>query len=223
MSGLPAVKEISIEISTSLGSISATLQSANQPKAVITFAHGAGAGKDHPFMKSLSLELANKSISSLRFNFPYMEHKKGRPDAAPIAEKTVEGVMLKTHELLPDLPVFGAGKSFGGRMTSQRLSKECPEWVKGIIFYGFPLHPTGAPGTDRAKHLDAIPIPLLFLQGTRDTLAELSLIKGVTKKLSNSTLVLFEGADHSFKIKKMIAINELALETSSWIDKILAK
>ncbi len=222
MPGLPGSKEISIEISTTLGSVSATIQSCPKPKAMLVLAHGAGAGKDHSFMKSLALNLAGESMSTFRFNFLYMEHKKGRPDPAPIAEKTVEVVMQKAHELFPDIPLFGSGKSFGGRMTSQRLSKDCPSWVKGIVFYGFPLHPAGAPAIDRAKHLDSIHIPMLFLQGTRDALAELTLIKGVASKLTGATLVLFEGADHSFKIKKKELIDDLALKTSSWVDEILA-
>ena len=222
MPGLPASKEISIEISTTLGSISATIQSCPKPKAILVLAHGAGAGKDHPFMKSLALALASESMSTFRFNFLYMEHKKGRPDPAPIAEKTVEVVLQKAYELFPDIPLFGSGKSFGGRMTSQRLSKDCPPWVKGIVFYGFPLHPAGAPATDRAKHLDSVHEPMLFLQGTRDTLAELTLIKEVISKLTSATLVLFEGADHSFKVKNKEIINDLALKTSSWVDSILA-
>ena len=214
----PSSKKLSIEISKSIGNVSIKIVDAEKPKAVMTLAHGAGAGMEHLFMESLAEVLAKASITSIRFNFPYMENKKGRPDPAPVAEKTVEAVINKTYELYPKLPLFTSGKSFGGRMTSQRLSKECQTFVKGIIFFGFPLHPTGTPATDRANHLASITIPMLFLQGTRDTLAEMTLMEGVVKNLPSATLKKFEGADHSFKVSKRQLMEELATESSQWID-----
>lgn len=216
-----ASKKISIEVSKSIGNVSIKIVDAEKPKAVMTLAHGAGAGMEHMFMESLAMELTKEYITSIRFNFPYMENKKGRPDPAPIAEKTVEAVINKTYELYPKLPLFTSGKSFGGRMTSQRLSKECPAFVKGIIFFGFPLHPTGTPATERANHLSSITIPMLFLQGTRDTLAEMKLMEGVVKKLPSATLKKFEGADHSFKVSKKQLMDELVMASSQWVDQLI--
>ena len=148
--------KIPIQISETIGKISALLAVPAKPKAVITLAHGAGAGMTHRFMEELSNQLVQKSVAVIRFNFPYMENKKGRPDPPAVAEKTVGVVLDEAHRLYPKLPVYASGKSFGGRMSSQKLSKECPDFVKGIIFYGFPLHPTGKPSIDRAVHLKNI-------------------------------------------------------------------
>ena len=150
-----------------------------------------------------------------------MEKKSKRPDPPAIAEKTVEVVANKAHELYPKLPLFLSGKSFGGRMSSQRLSKDSPEFVRGIIFVGFPLHPAGAPAIDRASHLSVIKIPMLFLQGTKDALAEMELLKPVVKKLKTATLKTFEGGDHSFKVKGKVIIEELAAEMSGFVDSVI--
>ena len=211
------VKNISIQVSDSIGKISGLLETSAAPKAVLTLAHGAGAGMTHRFMEMLSNQLAEKSIAVLRFNFPYMENKKGRPDPAPIAEKTVQMALEEAHKLYPKLPVYASGKSFGGRMSSQKISKECPDYVKGIIFYGFPLHPAGKPSIDRAAHLKEISIPMLFLSGTKDTLAELPLLEKVCGELSTATLIKFEGADHSFKAGKKELIPELVEKTIDWM------
>ena len=173
---------------------------------------------NHQFMIALSETLATKNIGTLRYNFPYMENGKKRPDVPAVATKTVEVVLMKAHELFPKIKIFGAGKSFGGRMTSQCLSKNHLDFVTGLIFYGFPLHAAGAPSIERAEHLKTVNVPMLFLQGTRDALAELSLIKQVTKGLKKSSLELFEGADHSFKSGKKEFIPELATATANWID-----
>jgi predicted alpha/beta-hydrolase family hydrolase len=169
-------------------------------------------------MESLAAELAACSIVTVRFNFAYLEQKKKRPDPAPIAEKTVASMVQKTHELFPDYSVYVGGKSFGGRMTSQRMAKECPPFVKGIVFYGFPLHPVGQPSLERAAHLQHIRIPMLFLQGTRDKLADLVLLEKVCSGLPSSTLHIFEGADHSFKSGKQNLIPALAEHTRSWME-----
>jgi predicted alpha/beta-hydrolase family hydrolase len=128
--------------------------------------------------------------------------------------------LTKAHELFPKIKIFGAGKSFGGRMTSQCLSKTDMDFVGGLIFYGFPLHPAGTPGIDRAEHLKSVKQPMLFLQGTRDALAELTLIKQVTGNLKGSALELFEGADHSFKSGKKEFIPELAAASIRWIGQL---
>ncbi|CAN5137449.1 alpha/beta hydrolase [soil metagenome] len=211
---------IKIQISDSIGSVSAKIVEAYKSKAVIVLAHGAGAGMEHSFMEALAEALKNKSMATVRYNFPYMENKKGRPDLPAVAEKTVEVIMNKVHSLYPKLPLFVSGKSFGGRMSSQRLSKATPDFVKGLIFIGFPLHSMGAPAITRADHLSGIKIPILFLQGTKDALAEMPLLEPVVKKLKTATLKKFEGADHSFKKGKVVFIEEIALEIESWVKSI---
>jgi predicted alpha/beta-hydrolase family hydrolase len=186
-------------------------------------AHGAGAGMQHRFMIALSEALASHQIGSLRYNFPYMEQGKKRPDVPAVAHKAVAAAIQKTHELFSSVPLFVAGKSFGGRMSSQYLSKESPGFVKGVIFYGFPLHAAGDPSIGRAEHLKEVKVPMLFLQGARDALAEKELITGVCDKLPDVTLEMFEGADHSFKSGKKEFIPELAAQTEQWIDRLLIR
>lgn len=207
-------------VSESIGEVSAELISGDKPLAVMALAHGAGAGMNHPFMKSLAESLATLGIATLRFNFPFSEQKKNRPDFPPVAQKTIESALNKAHELFPKLPVFAAGKSFGGRMSSQYLSANSPGFVKGIIFFGFPLHAPGKASIERAEHLNSVKVPMLFLQGTRDALAEWKLMEGVSKKLSRATLIKIEGADHSFKKGKENLIPLLANETMEFIKKI---
>ncbi len=206
-----------LKISEVIGPVSAELFQPDQPKAVLTLAHGAGADKDHPFMTSLAKELFRHNIATVRFNFPFMERKKGRPDAPAVAQKTIEIAVKKTAELFPSVPLYLAGKSFGGRMSSQFVAASKPKNVKGIIFYGFPLHAAGEPGTERADHLKNIKQPMLFIQGTRDTLAEWSLIEKVTKELPSATLIKLDGADHSFKKGQEDLIPMLGDYTSKFI------
>lgn len=183
----------------------------------MTMAHGAGAGMNHPFMVSLAKELAELGIATLRFNFAYMEQKKGRPDAPAVAHQAIEAAVNKANELFPKIPLFLSGKSFGGRMSSQYLSIHKPEVAKGIAFFGFPLHAPGKPGIERGEHLKEVQVPLLFLQGSRDEFAEWSLIEKVTKDLPLATLVRLEGANHSFKAGKQNLIPVLANEVAKWI------
>ena len=213
----PAVKKKSIRISESLGSVSSLIMQPEETKAVLVLAHGAGAGMTHRFMESLSIELANFSVATMRFNFPYMENGRKRPDPPAIAEKTVAVILEETHRMFSGVPLVAGGKSFGGRMTSQRLAKECPDFVKRIVFFGFPLHPAGKPSVDRAKHLSGINIPMLFLQGTRDTLAQIDLLSQVCSGLPKATLIKVEGADHSFKLGKQDLVPLLAEQTVEWL------
>jgi len=201
--------------------ISAEVYSEENSKATYVFAHGAGTNMHHAFMKELSVELANHHIATLRYNFLYSEQKKKRPDFPAVAHQAVAAAIAKAHELFPKLPLIAGGKSFGGRMTSQYLSENAPDFVKGIAFVGFPLHPAGKPSIDRAIHLEKIKIPMLFLQGTRDALAEWNLIEQVTKKMPSSTLAKFEGADHSFKVARQNLIPALASEINAWIEKLI--
>jgi uncharacterized protein len=214
-------KSFKLKVSPSIGLVSAKYIVPDKPKCVFTLAHGAGAGMDHSFMETLADALSKVGIATLRFNFPFAEHKKGRPDSPPIAHMTIEAAITKARELNPKLPLFVSGKSFGGRMSSQFLAAHPDNSVDGIIFYGFPLHPSGKPSTERADHLKTLKIPMLFLQGTKDTLASVELITTVCKSLRKATLVKFEGADHSFKAGKNDVMTLLVNETKKWVEKIL--
>lgn len=197
--------------------VSAELTAPANMTSLMTLAHGAGAGMNHAFMVALAKELANRSIGTLRFNFLYMEKKKGRPDLPPVAHQAVEAALHKARELFPNVPLFAAGKSFGGRMSSQYVAKAKPDFVKGLVFFGFPLHPVGKPGVERAEHLKEIAVPMLFLQGTRDDLALWELIEPTCKALPLATLARIEGADHSFKIPKQNAMPLLCDGVQDWI------
>lgn len=202
--------------------VSAEIYLPEEVKAVFVFAHGAGAGMHHSFMKELSSELASHRIATLRYNFLYMELKKKRPDFPAVAHKTLEAALKKAIELFPKTPLLAGGKSFGGRMTSQYLSSHDDQQVKGIVFVGFPLHPSGKPSVERATHLKNIKQLMLFLQGTKDTLATWNLIEQVCAELASSKLVRLEGADHSFNApKKQNLIPVLASAISQWTDALL--
>jgi predicted alpha/beta-hydrolase family hydrolase len=215
-----AEKNTQVLVSKEIGKVSISILEAKKPIAVLVIAHGAGAGKDHPFMKALALAFQAAGITTIRSNFPFMENKKGRPDTPIVAGKTIAATISFAAKKYSKLPLFAGGKSFGGRMTSQLLSVTPDERVTGIVFFGFPLHPPGTPDTKRAEHLGNLKIPLLFLQGTRDALAEEKLMKGVIKKLPTATLMLLEGADHSFKAGKREWIEELAVATKAWIEEL---
>ncbi|GAO42643.1 alpha/beta hydrolase family protein [Flavihumibacter petaseus] len=189
--------------------------------SLLVLAHGAGAGMHHVFMVTLAERLAAAGIATLRFNFPFSENGKGRPDTPKVAHQTISTALKHAAKSFPELPLFAGGKSFGGRMTSQYLSEHPDEAVKGIVFYGFPLHPAGKPSTERAAHLKAVTKPMLFLQGSKDTLAEWSLIEPVCAALPLATLVRLEGADHSFKAGKQDTIAVLTEATKNWINSHL--
>lgn len=191
-----------------------------KPGCIITLAHGAGADMNHTFMETLAAGLADAGIASLRFNFPFTEQQKKRPDSPAVAHATIEAAINKAISLFPDLPLFVSGKSFGGRMSSQYLSLNPRKDVKGLIFFGFPLHQPGKPSIDRAAHLHDVKLPLLFLQGTKDTLASIDLMETLCKSLKKATLVKFEGADHSFKAGKKEVIPLLVEATQKWVAKI---
>ena len=181
------------------GAVSALLLRPDAARACFVFAHGAGAGMTHSFM-AFAAGLCRHSIASLRFQFPYMEKGSKRPDPPAIAQAAVRAAVAEARRHCPDLPLIAGGKSFGGRMTSQAQAAAPLEGVRGLAFLGFPLHPSGKPSSDRAAHLARVHIPMLFLQGTRDSLAETDLIESVVKGLSSATLHLVDGADHSFHV-----------------------
>jgi predicted alpha/beta-hydrolase family hydrolase len=214
-------KSLKILVSPELGKVSGKCLIPAKPQCVLSLAHGAGAGMNHSFMETLASRLAEKGIATLRFNFPFMENDKKRPDTPAVAHQTIRAAAAKAQELFPQLPLFVAGKSFGGRMSSQYLSANPGDTIYGIIFYGFPLHPAGKPSTERADHLKKIKLPMLFLQGTKDALATLELIEAVCKPLRKAKLVKLEGADHSFKAGKRDIMTELVDATKQWTEKVI--
>jgi uncharacterized protein len=164
-------------------------------------AHGAGAGMTHPFMEAVARELGERKIATLRYQFPYMEKRSGRPDSPKVAHAAVRAAVAEAGKRLPKLALVAGGKSFGGRMTSQAQAASPLPGVKGLVFLGFPLHSAGKPSDERAEHLFDVKVPMLFLQGTRDSLADLDVLKPLIKKLGKgATLALFDDADHSFHV-----------------------
>jgi predicted alpha/beta-hydrolase family hydrolase len=208
--------------------VSAVLRQPGEPRACFVLAHGAGAGMNHPFMADLATALGERDIATLRFQFPYMEQGSKRPDTPAVAHEAIRAAVDEAATRLAGIPLFAGGKSFGGRMTSQAQADSPLAHVRGLIFVGFPLHPAGKPATDRAGHLAKVHAPMLFLQGTRDTLAELDLIRQVTTGLGpRATLRVVEGADHSFHVLARSGRNdaevmeELADTTARWIGRVL--
>jgi uncharacterized protein len=216
-------KTLKIKVSAEIGTVSGKCIIPGKPQCILVLAHGAGAGMDHVFMETLATRLAEENIATLRFNFPFMENKKGRPDSPAVAHQTIKAAIAKAKELFPGLPLFVAGKSFGGRMSSQYLSLEHNENIRGLIFYGFPLHQPGKPSTERADHLKKVKVPMLFLQGTKDALATWDMIETVCKSLRKAKLVKLEGADHSFKAGKKDIMLLLVRATKEWMEKLISK
>jgi len=178
-------------------------------RACYVFAHGAGAGMRHSFMAAFAEGLAERRIATLRYDFPYMENGSKRPDPPSVAHAAVRAAVAEATALCEGLPLFAGGKSFGGRMTSQAQAKAPLPGVRGLVFVGFPLHPAGKPGLDRAEHLSGVELPMLFLQGTRDELADLALIRGVVEGLGErATLALFDDADHAFHVRARSGRND---------------
>jgi predicted alpha/beta-hydrolase family hydrolase len=194
------------------------------PIACLVLAHGAGAGMTHRSMTAIAEGLGRLGVTTLRFQFPYMELGKKRVDAPAVAQATVRAAAAVARDRAPDLPLFAGGKSFGGRMTSQAQAAAPLEGVRGLVFFGFPLHAAGKPSVERAAHLAEIIVPMLFVQGTRDTLADLELLRGAVGGLgSRATLQLVPDADHSFHVpaksgrKDPEVLEEALVEAAAWM------
>ena len=186
-----------------VGDVSGLLLRPDSARLLYVLAHGAGAGMRHPFLESIAQRLAERSIATLRYQFPYMEQRARRPDPPAVAAATVRAVVAEAARLAPALPLVAGGKSFGGRMTSTAQAEAPLPGVRGLVFLGFPLHPPGRPGDARAEHLAQVQIPMLFLQGRRDEFADLTLLQPVVTRLgARATLRLVEGGDHSFHVLK---------------------
>lgn len=211
-------RRLSLTLPAPQENVSALYVAPDHPTCMMTLAHGAGAGMEHVFMETLATALAAAGIATLRFNFPFAEYGKGRPDTPAVAHQTIAAAIEKALALQPSLPLFVAGKSFGGRMSSKYLALHPRKDVAGLVFYGFPLHPAGKPGTERAAHLAEVKVPMLFLQGTKDALAQWDLIEAVCASLRKATLVKIEGADHSFKAGKKVDVMGMLVEaTKEWV------
>jgi predicted alpha/beta-hydrolase family hydrolase len=212
------------------GKVSGLFEAAPKARACYVMAHGAGAGMKHPFLAGMASGLAERGISTLRFQFPYMEQGSKRPDPPAVAQAAVRAAVAFAAKLAPGLPLFAGGKSFGGRMTSQAQSESPLPGVRGLIFLGFPLHPPGKPSIDRAKHLSDVRIPMLFLQGSKDEFAHLDLLRPVVASLEErATLKLFADADHSFHAPKSSGRSNAQTRTemldsiAGWIGTILSQ
>ncbi len=210
-----------------VGWVSSLIVSPPQARLGYVLAHGAGAGMRHLFLETMAQRLAGLGVATFRYQFPYMEARKGRPDSPEVAAATVRAAAQEASKQLDGLPLVAGGKSFGGRMTSTAEGEAPLPGVRGLAFLGFPLHPPGKPGTSRADHLDRVTVPMLFLQGTRDEFAELSLLKQVIQRLGRrATMHLVEDGNHSFSVPKKTGrtrdnvMDELADALSSWAARL---
>ena len=205
--------------------VSALLRAPANARACYVLAHGAGAGMRHPFMGAIAEALAARGVATLRYQFPYMEQGSRRPDVPNVAHATVRAAVVEAARAMPGVALVAGGKSFGGRMTSEAQAAALLPGVRGVVFLGFPLHPAGKPSDERASHLANVQVPMLFLQGTRDDLADLALLRPVVERLGlRASLVLFDDADHSFHVparsgrKDGDVLASLADAIAAWID-----
>ena len=195
-----------------VGDVSGLLLRPDGARLLYVLAHGAGAGMRHPFLESIAQGLAERSIATLRYQFLYMERRARRPDPPAVAAATVRAAVAEAARVAPGLPLIAGGKSFGGRMTSTAQAEAPLPGVRGLVFFGFPLHPPGRPDDKRAEHLAQVRIPMLFLQGDRDEFADLKLLRPMVRQLGElATLHLVEGGDHSFHVLKRSGRTDVAV------------
>jgi predicted alpha/beta-hydrolase family hydrolase len=218
-----AERSLKIAVSERIGEVSAILDRPDDASLLYVLAHGAGAGMNHLFMTDIAERLAAAGVATLRYNFPFTEKGKRRPDYKTVLLVTIRKVVEKARELAPDLPIVAGGKSMGGRMTSQQMANEPMESVEGLVFVGFPLHAPGRDTSERGDHLFEVRVPMLFLQGTRDKLAKMELVEPLCEKLGDkATLHIVDGADHGFKVLKRSGrthdevMAELSFAIMSW-------
>jgi predicted alpha/beta-hydrolase family hydrolase len=195
-------REILIDAGDRAGEVEGLLAIPERASHLLVFGHGAGAGMRHAFMEAAAAPLGAHGIATLRYQFPYMQKKLRRPDPPPVLHATVRAAVHVAAEAAPALTLLAGGKSMGGRMTSQTAAGEPLEGVRGLVFFGFPLHAAGSPSAERGAHLSKVTVPMLFLQGTRDKLADLALLRPLLAGIPSATLKVFEGADHSFHLPK---------------------
>jgi uncharacterized protein len=222
--------DLHIDVGDRIGQVSGILLRPPDAWATYVLAQGAGAGMRHAFLESIAESLARQGIATLRYQFPYTESGGRRPDPPGVLQATVRAAVVKAREIAPELPLIAGGKSLGGRMTSNAAAHHPLPGVLGLVFLGFPLHPPKQLGESRADHLAAVELPMLFLQGTRDALAELELITSVCERLgSRATLHVVEGADHSFAVLKRSGrshaevLEELAVAIKEWTYSLVSQ
>jgi predicted alpha/beta-hydrolase family hydrolase len=233
---MPAVATRSLTVKIpAIGDVDALLLRPESARWLLVLAHGAGAGMQHPFMNGFATALADCGLATFRYHFPYMQQQRKRPDAAPVLTAAVRAAIAMASEVASDLPLFAGGKSLGGRMTSLACAGDASDdtggmpRVRGIVFVGFPLHPAGRPGRQRAEHLARVRSPMLFLQGTRDQLADIALIRALCAELGPAAdLHVVDGGDHSFHVLRRSGrtdadiLRELAGTVAAWGDALLA-
>lgn len=209
------------------GRVSGLLDLPRAPRACLVLAHGAGAGMQHPFMSAVAEGLASRGVATVRYQFPYMERGTKRPDPPAVAQGAVRAAVAEAGHLVPGIPLFAGGKSFGGRMTSQAQAASVLDGVRGLAFLGFPLHAPGKGSDERGAHLFDVRVPMLFLQGSRDDFADLSLLRPLVEKLgAGATLKLFGDADHSFHVparsgrKDAEVREEMISALAGWMDSV---
>jgi predicted alpha/beta-hydrolase family hydrolase len=219
--------ELRFPASRSAGEVSALWLCPDTARAALVLAHGAGAGMRHPFMEAVATRLADRGVATLRYQFPYMEKGTRRPDPPALLVASVRAAVACAAQRAEGLPLFAGGKSLGGRMTSTAAAGEPLSGVRGLVFLGFPLHASGRPGAERGAHLREVGIPMLFLQGTRDSLAELALVRPLCDSLgARARLHVVEGGDHSFHVLKRsgrsddAVQDELADTIAGWIAEV---
>jgi predicted alpha/beta-hydrolase family hydrolase len=221
-----ATQELKFVATPEKGEVSALMMRPANASRLLVLGHGASSNMRNPMLQTLAARLAEAGVATLRYNFPYSEHGRGR-DAAAVCTATVRSALAAARQAAPDLPLLAGGHSFGGRMTSTAASEQPLDGVAGLVFFSFPLHPAGQPDTRRAEHLNAVTIPMLFLSGTRDALAELDLLEPVCRKLAErATLHLLDTADHGFRVLKRSRQSEedvfveLARVLREWSEKL---
>jgi len=219
-------KEIQFLVNEKAGVVSGLLLEPSDARAFLLLAHGAGAGMRHSFMEEVAAKLADQNVATLRYQFPYMEKHTKRPDPPSVLTDTVRAAVAAAKKYAGELPLFAGGKSMGGRMTSLAAAEEPLDGVRGLIFFGFPLHAAGKPGAERGQHLAEIKIPMLFLQGSRDALAELKLLKPLCAKIGKrAELFVVDGGDHSFHMLKSAGrsdsevLEDVVKKAAGWIEK----
>jgi predicted alpha/beta-hydrolase family hydrolase len=221
-----AAQDIRIDAGGRAGEVGGLLVRPADASVVLVFAHGAGAGMRHPFMASAAAELAARGIGSLRYEFPYMQKKSRRPDPPAVLQATIRAAVGAAAAAAPGLPLLAGGKSMGGRMSSLAAAEEPLPGVRGLVFFGFPLHAAGAPAGARGAHLTRVTVPMLFLQGTRDRLADLGLLRPIVGAIPRATLQVYDHADHSFHRPKSAGgsdadlLADLARAVADWAARL---
>ena len=221
-------KEIEFTAGVKGGKVSGLVTLPKGARTVLVLAHGAGAGMRHKFMEQVAEKLADRGVATFRYQFPYMEKRIKRPDSESVLTDCVRAAVATAKKYADALPLFAGGKSMGGRMTSLAAAKAPLDDVRGLIYFGFPLHAAGKPSADRGHHLFEIQLPMLFLQGSRDALADLKLLKPLCARLGKrAELFVIDGGDHSFHLLKSSgrsddqALDDAAQKVAFWMSQVL--